>query len=194
MISPTIWIIALVAVFFLIIAAVLLFAPGEKSHPAGETMQSVITAPENSVVTVRKVGMITHVDIRSNIHNHWEGEGGVETKPTPVEITRRDCPELYEEYLSSETTATRKYEIVDELYSMGYTLPLIPSLHEQWVLEQQMTRLAHEDPPEEDPAPNRLKVNRDLEAGLLPPAEEPGEEDSYLQDDYITEIETEEDY
>jgi len=179
MITPYIWLVAAVAIVIILAAAIVLFVPREKL-PQEEATESVITAPESSVVTVRKIGGTTRVDIHTSIHSHWEGDGGVAPKPTPVEVTRREQPELYEEYMSSETTATRKYEIVDELYSMGYTLPLIPSLHEQWVREQALVRAQREDPPKENPAPRRLSVNHDLGAEPLPPLGDTEEEGSPL--------------
>ncbi len=180
MILSYIWIVAIVAVVLVIAAAVVLLAPGEKPQ-SENSVESVITTPSSSVVTVRKVGQTTHVDIKTNVHNHWEGDDGVATRPTPVEVTRREQPELYEEYMSSEATATRKYDIIDELYSMGYTLPLIPDLHEQWLSEQRMVRVQREDPPEEDPAPNRLRVNHDLSAEPLPSmGDEGGEDEEFI--------------
>jgi len=176
MIPSYIFVIIPVALMVIACAAALLLDPGEKGR-AGQGAESVITAPGHSVITVRKVGRTTRVDIRADIHSHWEGEEGVAPKPTPVEVTRREQPELFEEYMSPEATATRKYAIVDELYSMGYTLPLIPSLHEQWVLEQQMVRAQQEDPPKEDPAPRRLNVDYALSAVPMPPlGDEPGTE------------------
>ncbi len=193
MISQSIWIVALVAIVLIVLTAVLLFATGGKSSREEGSVESVISTPSSSIVTVRKVGKTTRVDIRLDVHDHWEGEGGVAIKPTPVEITRLEQPELYEEYMSSEATATRKYEIADELYSMGYSLPYIRGLHEQWVREQKAVRDEQEDPPQpvklgegrrdaKDIAPNRLDINHDLEAEPVPAmGEEPEAEEEFQQ-------------
>jgi len=182
MTTISIWTVALVAVILIALAAILLLSSGGKERGGEGSVESVISTPSSSIVTVRKVGQTTRVDIRLDVHDHWEGEGGVAPKPTPVEITRLEQPSLYEEYMSSEATATRKYEIADELYSMGYTLPFIPGLHEQLLREQKAVRAEREDPPEaprgDDVAPNRLDINHDLVAEPVPPmgGDDPEEE------------------
>lgn len=118
--------IALAAAFLLLCPT----APGRPSSPPPPGEVSV-SAAEGSIVTVRKVGGVTSVVV----HSHWEGEDGITPPALPPDITRAREPELYAEYMSPETTATRKYEIIDLVYGLGYTLPAIPGLHEQYMKE-----------------------------------------------------------
>ena len=143
------WVAIAVALVITVILALAMFSGGDsqKTQPHASADVS-INAAEGSIVTVRKVGSTTSVIIRSDIHDHWEGADGIDISPTPVELTRREEPELYEEYMSSKTPASRKYEIADYIYSIGLTLPFIHGLHEQWQQEQQM-----------NPATERTPVN-----------------------------------
>lgn len=136
MTSPVFWLVAIIAGIAIAIAAVLILPqpPSRGDAPLPGTDVSVNAG--GSIVTVRKVGRMTSVTIRG-IHDHWEGDEAVTLPPTPIEATRREETELYNEYMSPSTSATRKYEIADELYAMGYSLPLIPGLIEQWKREQE---------------------------------------------------------
>jgi len=118
-----------------------------------------VSADAGSVVTVRKVGGTTRVEIRQT----WQGavdeeqwEDGTALAPTPAEITATSEPELYREYMSPKTSATRKYEIIDYVYGIGLTLPLIPGLHEQYLKEQ--ARKA----PGKEPARRKLHIDRSV--------------------------------
>ena len=122
--------------------AVLLLVQGDGGKAAGGT-DSVAVDAERSVITVRRVGEVTSVSIRPPaVSDHWEGEEGITIPHLPVERTREDEPELYEEYLSPTVSATRKYEIIDDLYSRGYTLPYISGLYEQLREELRSARAA----------------------------------------------------
>ena len=115
----------------------LVFSPSREVGAAGAPPQdgiSVNTA-EGSIVTVRKVGRITSVTIRSTVHDHWEGSGDISVPPLPIEVTKIERPELYEEYINPKTSAMRKYEIADDLYAEGFTLPYISGLNEQYKKE-----------------------------------------------------------
>ena len=115
----------------------LVFLPSREGGAAGVPPQdgiSVNTA-EGSIVTVRKVGRITSVTIRSTVHDHWEGSGDISVPPLPIEVTKIERPELYEEYINPKTSAMRKYEIADDLYAEGFTLPYISGLNEQYKKE-----------------------------------------------------------
>ena len=115
----------------------LVFSPSREGGAAGAPPQdgiSVNTA-EGSIVTVRKVGRITSVTIRSTVHDHWEGSGDISVPPLPIEVTKIERPELYEEYINPKTSAMRKYEIADDLYAEGFTLPYISGLNEQYKKE-----------------------------------------------------------
>lgn len=123
---------AAVAVAF----TVLLFIPqgdGGKTSPPSDGDISIGTP--GGVVTVRKVGRVTSVVIHEGIHDHWEGADGVPVPLLPTEATKVHEPALYAEYMSPETSATRKYEIIDEVYSKGFTLPYIGGLNEQYKRE-----------------------------------------------------------
>ena len=50
-------------------------------------------------------------------------------------MTRREQPELYAEYMDPGTSASRKYEIIDEVYALGYTLPYIRGLNDLYKKE-----------------------------------------------------------
>ena len=129
------WVAVGVALVTVIILAVTLLSPSE-SHRAEQASADVsINAAEGSIVTVRKIGNTTRVVIRSDIHDHWEGADGVEIQPAPIEITKKEEPALFAEYMSPKTPAVRKYEIADYIYSIGLTLPFIHGLHEQWQKE-----------------------------------------------------------
>lgn len=140
MISPIFWITAILAAFCIAVAGLLLFPPPRRSTSAGDGL-SVVSG--ESVVTVRRIGVHTSVTIRG-VADHWDESRGVALPPTPIEVTRAEEPELYAEYMSPDTSATRKYEIADHLYSMGYSLPLIPGLIEQWKREQEELRVLRE--------------------------------------------------
>ena len=132
------WVAVGVTVILVILLAVALFASsGEGQKQPAPTADVSINAAEGSIVTVRKVGRTTRVVIRSDIHDHWEGSDGIDISPAPIELTRQEEPELYEEYMSSKTSAIRKYEIADYIYSLGLTLPYIHGLHEQWQKENE---------------------------------------------------------
>lgn len=125
------WLIIALSLSFIAVCIFFLLA-SQKAHGEDE---GVAVHAAGSIVTVRKVGHMTSVTIRG-YHDHWEGSEGIELPPTPIEATRREESALYNEYMSPDTSATRKYEIADELYAMGYSLPLIPGLIEQWKREQ----------------------------------------------------------
>lgn len=128
---------AVILMFTALLIYYLFFDPspsgkGSLPHPG------VSISAAGSVVTVRKVGDTTMVDIRSDIHDHWEDDGrGVQVAESPIELTRSEQPQLYEEYMSASTAASRKYEIAEYLYEMGYTVPFIRGLNEQYRLELQ---------------------------------------------------------
>ena len=117
------------------LSLILLIPPKEDGAHVRSSGGDVSVSAAGSIVTVRKVGGVTSVSIREDVHDHWEGE---ETVPLPflsTEITRQKEPELFNEYLSPDTSAVRKYEIINELYDKGFTLPLIRGLHEQYKRE-----------------------------------------------------------
>ena len=136
--SVILWAVIVLAAL-LTVFLVILFAPSGSPQPKGrEPAPGVsIAAAAGSIVTVRKVGSATRVDIRPDIHDHWEGDRDIDVAPTPIEITRSEEPKLFAEYMSPATSATRKYEIADYLYGIGLCLPFIPGLHQQWLREQE---------------------------------------------------------
>lgn len=111
----------------------LLFLPSDRKAPSPEDALDI--RAEGSIVTVRKVGHVTSVTIRGGIHDHWEGDEGVSLPYLQPEVTRREVPELYAEYMSPSTSAVRRYEIIEEVYAMGFTLPYIRGLSEQYKKE-----------------------------------------------------------
>lgn len=127
---------AVLAIFIIAMLVMVLFTPSEQGGGKAGSPGVSISASQGSVVTVRKVGRTTRVDIHPDIHDHWEGGGGVDISPTPIEVTRREEPELYAEYMNPHTPASRKYAIADYIYSLGLTLPYIQGMNEQWRREQ----------------------------------------------------------
>ena len=128
---------AVLAILIIAMLVMVLASPSEQGGGKASSPDVSISAAEGSVVTVRKVGRTTRVDIHPDIHDHWEGGGGVDISPTPIEITRREEPELYAEYMNPRTPASRKYAIADYIYSLGLTLPFIHGMNEQWKREQE---------------------------------------------------------
>ena len=137
--TTLLWAVVGTAIITVIILALALFiSPGDSASQQNSPSADVsINAAEGSIVTVRKIGRTTRVVIRSDIHDHWEGSDGIDISPAPIELTRHEEPELYEEYMSPKTSAIRKYEIADYIYSIGLTLPFIHGLHEQWQKENE---------------------------------------------------------
>jgi len=146
--TTLLWAAVLSALAIIILITILSFwNPEIQKKDVSPAADVSINAAEGSIVTVRKVGRTTRVVIRSDIHDHWEGSDGIELSPTPIEITKQEEPELYAEYMSPRTSAIRKYEIADYIYSLGLTLPYIRGLHEEWQKERE--RLASADPSQE---------------------------------------------
>lgn len=107
---------------------------GDGAQQCGEPAGVVSVNAPGSIVTVHRAGGVTSVEIRSHVSDHWEG-GGVAIALPPVEVTRIHEPELYAEYISPLTSAIRKYEIIEELYAKGFTLPYLKGLNEQYKKE-----------------------------------------------------------
>lgn len=124
---------AIIVAILLVLALLSMSSHGRESQDSGVS----INTAEGSIVTVRKIGRTTRVDIRNDIHDHWEGSGGIDLQPVSIETTRQLEPELFAEYMSPKTSATRKYEIVDYIYSIGLTLPHLRDLNIQFRKEQQ---------------------------------------------------------
>ena len=135
MTTPAIWLVATLFAAAAVFTVLLLFPTKEGSSRTSAEEDGISVSTGGGVVTVRKVGRVTSVIIRQEIHDHMEGGDSIDIPQLPIEVTRREEPELYAEYVSPETTAVRKYEIADDLYSRGYTLPWIRGLHEQYKKE-----------------------------------------------------------
>lgn len=130
------WFLVSLAGAIVILLVMILAAPSDQDKTKEPGVS--INATRGSVVTVRKVGRTTRVDIHPDIHDHWEGSPGVDIAPTPIELTMREEPELYAEYMNPRTSASRRYAIADYIYSLGLTLPYIHGMNEQWKREQEM--------------------------------------------------------
>ena len=121
---------ALLAALAVALAAVLLLT--RDPSPKAGTSRSVPGGNGSWPVTVRRAGGVTSIDIPDGILDHWEGDAGVTLPPLPIEVTRRERPGLYAEFVSASTPAGRRHEIADELYSQGFTLPWIPEPDRQF--------------------------------------------------------------
>ena len=116
--------------------AILLFLPLiEKRQDAGERSNEIAIDSGESIVTVRKIGTVTSVTIRPGIRDHWEGSEGVAVPLLGPEATRLHEPALWAEYMDPSTSAIRKYEIIDEVYALGFTLPYEKGLLERYKRE-----------------------------------------------------------
>lgn len=174
-ISPTL---ILGAILIVLAAAFVMLCPTSRPSPPPQGDVSV-SADSGSVITVRKVGGVTSVVV----HSHWEGDGGAPLPFLPSEVTRLNEPELYAEYLSEETSATRKYEIIDLIYGLGYTLPAIPGLHEKY-LEERRAAAAAAAPAKApvdmtgrpDAIRRRMHIDRNVSPSDVPDMDAPGDE------------------
>jgi len=97
---------------------------------------------QDRIVPVRKATRACPAFLRDTVHDHWEGDGGIQLGYLPVEMTRLHLPEEYAEYMSPVTPASRKYELIDEVYSLGFTLPYIRGLNEQYKREREAALLS----------------------------------------------------
>ena len=138
------WAIVIMCLIAILVLVVMFLRDSPARHPSGGGIADdgavEVSAGRGSVITVRKVGGTTRVEIRPGWQvaaEEEQWEDGVALGPTPAEVTAIAEPELYREYMSPKTTATRKYEIISYVYGIGLTLPLIPGLHEQYLKEQE---------------------------------------------------------
>ncbi len=154
MITIPTWLTCAIFLFLVVCFGSLMLMTADSSSKSNKESEVSISG-ENGIVTIRKVGRSTSVVIHSDTGDYWEGSDGISIPMTPIEATRRHEPELYAEYMSEKTSAIRKYEIAEELYSIGYTLPYQRGLHEQWVKEM---RLMEKEPAPEDSVPIDLDV------------------------------------
>ena len=110
----------------------LLFMPQRDGE---NTPEDISVGGGGSVVTVRKIGPITSVTIRQRVNDHWDGQDGVAVPLLGPEAAKRYEPALWSEYMDPLTSAVRKYEIIDEVYALGFTLPYIKGLNVQYKRE-----------------------------------------------------------
>lgn len=167
-INPLVYVAAIGAAAVLILLVILVISAVRSSKNDNDPSTGVsINTPEGSIVTVRKIGRTTRVEIRNDIHDHWEGSSGIEIKPVGIETTRKLEPELFAEYMDPHTSAIRRYEIADYIYSMGLTLPYIKGLVEQWHREVGETARGSDA----HPPTGKLDVNRSVGDEPLPAME-----------------------
>lgn len=165
MTTPAIILVATLAAVAVVFTVLLLIPQGGGEKTSLPSDGDISIGTPGGVVTVRKVGRVTSVVIHEGIHDHWEGADGIPVPLLPTEATKVHEPALYAEYMSSETSAIRKYEIIDEVYSKGFTLPYIGGLNEQYKREM---REALSGTPAEGTATVRKPV--DLTPGRNHPA------------------------
>lgn len=165
MTTPAIILVATLAAVAVVFTVLLLVPQGDGEKKSLPSDGDISIGTPGGVVTVRKVGRVTSVVIHEGIHDHWEGADGVPVPLLPTEATKVHEPALYAEYMSPETSAIRKYEIIDEVYSKGFTLPYIGGLNEQYKREM---REALSGAPSEGTAAARKPV--DLTPGRKAPA------------------------
>ena len=149
------------------------------SDPAAE---SISVETQGSIVTVRRAGRVTSVSITGGPLDHWEG-GAVTLEPLGPEATRLYEPELYSEYMSPSTSAIRKYEIIEDVYAKGFTLPYIKGLHEKYLQEKAEAMKDPNGRAATEPTPvnlskgkgkeQKLDINRELGKTRFESVEEP---------------------
>ena len=195
MTAPFIFLVAILSAVLLGLL-ILLFFPQRGGEPSGASpaRDALSVDGGGSVVTVRKIGPITSVTIRQQVSDHWEGPDGIALPLLGPEAAKRYEPALWAEYMDPGTSAIRKYEIVDEVYSLGFTLPYIKGLNEQYKREMREA-LASGDPDgrtvsERTPVnlsqrvqdasgenePKTVKINESLRHAPVPDMEEEGAE------------------
>lgn len=153
-------------------------AEGSSAPPA----ESISVETKGSIVTVRRVGSVTSVSITGGPLDHWEG-GAVTLEPLGPEATRLYEPELYSEYMSPSTNAIRKYEIIEDVYAKGFTLPYIKGLHEKYLQEKSEAMKDPNGRAATEPTPvnlskgkgkeTKLDINRELGKTRFESIEEP---------------------
>lgn len=179
---------AFVAVIFMILLLLPL-----KEKGGNRTAENALSIQDGgSIVTVHKIGPVTSVTIRQTVNDHWEGKDGVALPMLAPEVTRHYEPDLWNEYMDPKTSAIRKYELIDEAYSMGFTLPLIKGLDEQYKKEIKKA-LSSSDPdartihertpvdlsrehrggPDSEREEKKVQINDELRHAPLPDMEEP---------------------
>lgn len=135
----------------------LLFMPQKSGDTASAGAENISVGGGGSIVTVRKIGPITSVTIRQRVHDHWDGPDGVAVPLLGPEAAKRYEPTLWNEYMDPHTSAIRRYEIIDELYSLGFTLPYINGLHEQY--KRELTEALASGDPDSRAVNERTPVN-----------------------------------
>ena len=142
--------------------AILLFLPLiEKRQDTGGRSSEIAIDSGESIVTVRKIGTVTSVTIRPGIRDHWEGSEGVAVPLLGPEATRLHEPALWAEYMDPSTSAIRKYEIIDEVYALGFTLPYEKELLERYERTPVNLTPAHQDGPGPEEY-KKVQINQEL--------------------------------
>lgn len=168
MITVLSWIAVGICVLTIIVVLASLLLGNQKREPEGTAGGAVeVSAERGSVITVRKVGGTTKVEIRptfSGVGEEEHYEDGTSLPVPSVEVTKMTEPELYREYMSPGVSAVRKYEIIDYVYALGLTLPLIPGLHEQYLKETEGKHPGKK----EKPSHKTLRIDRTIADTPMP--------------------------
>ncbi len=161
MLLTLLWIIFCTVIVAIVTVLVFLARPVDRKNEkkTGDSSDS-----PGGIITIRHVGTRTKISV---IPDYLEGQG----EPAgfvPTEAARDSFPELYEEYMSPETSATRKYEIADYIYSIGLTLPLQRGMYEQFKREVE-ERIRAEAGQEEEKMPEAEPVESSAAAERADP-------------------------
>lgn len=127
--------ILLVCLLAAVIGAIVYIGTIPLAEGSAPPAESISVETKGSIVTVRRAGRVTSVSITGGPLDHWEG-GAIALEPLGPEATRLYEPDLYSEYMSPSTSAIRKYEIIEDVYAKGFTLPYIKGLHEKYLQEK----------------------------------------------------------
>lgn len=137
---------------FIIAALMYVIVSSRRTGDASEERHESEVEPGRPVFTVRNA-FVQSVSFRNSpVPYSLERDDETELAPADLSATMRAFPDLYAEYMSGQTSATRKMEISDIIYEAGFILPLQPGLYEQYRREMQ-EREALQASPSGDAAP-----------------------------------------
>lgn len=152
-----------IAVAAILIILVVLFVSRPKDT---HTEQMEVETDSKSVVTVRKVAGVTRVSVKLEPEPSYAPFYDEDSRyPTlPPEVTRKEFPALYEEYMDDSVPALRRRDILVELYNMGYALPTVKDLQKRIDEEEQLAEEVRRKALEAEGGLARIDIQAQLRA------------------------------
>ncbi len=160
MLTSSYWIILSVIATLVATIGFIMLLPIKSTKDEDDDYDDIHIDTNDSIVTIRKISKNTSVTIK-NIPHHI-GDVGENLEPSPIEVTRKECPKLFAEYMSKSTSAIRKYEIMNFICFLGLTLPYIEGLNEKYkkeIAEKQAESQTQNPQKEAPPSSNNDIVN-----------------------------------